>query len=78
MLNLYETTKEQSYLDAVASGVKQYMQYTWFYPVMPKSSLVVNKNVVVAFRSIEAKIYKIPAMLAPSWKCWPGGCRRLV
>ena len=46
-------------------GAKQYIQYTWFYPVIPESSLVVNKNGVVTFRSIEAIRDKIPAMLAP-------------
>lgn len=65
MLSLYEATREQRYLDAAAAGAKMYMQYTWFYPVIPDSLLVVNKNGVSEFLCQEAVRDKIPPMAAP-------------
>ena len=65
MLNLYEATKEPRYLDAAKSGAKQYMQYTWFYPVIPDSNLIINKNGLSEFLCEEAVREDIPAMPAP-------------
>ena len=64
MLSLYETTKEQRYLDAAKSGAKQYMQYTWFYPVIPDSTLTINKNGLSEFLCEEAVRDHIPPMPA--------------
>ncbi len=73
MLNLYETTKEQRYLDAAKMGAKQYMQYTWFYPVIPDSTLIINKNGISEFLCGSAVREKIPPMPAarqevPAWR----------
>ncbi len=65
LLNLYETTLEQRYLDAAKAGAKQYMQYTWFYPVIPDSTIVVNEKGYVEFLCGEAIRDKIPPMSAP-------------
>ena len=73
LLNLYEVTKEQRYLDAAVMGAKQYMQYTWFYPVIPKGNILINKDNISAFLCGEAKRDKIPPMPAarqevPAWR----------
>ena len=65
LLSLYETTGEQRYLDAATAGAKQYMQYTWFYPVIPDSTIVVNEKGYVEFLCGEAVRDKIPPMAAP-------------
>lgn len=73
MLSLYETTLEKRYLDAAVAGAKQYMQYTWFYPVIPDSTIVINKNGISEFLCEEAVREKIPPMAAarqevPAWR----------
>jgi len=65
MLNLYEVTKEKKYLDAAEDGAKLFMQYIWFYPVIPAGNITVNKGGIVDFRCIEAVRDTIPAMKAP-------------
>lgn len=65
MLHLYEVTKKQRYLDAAVAGAKQYMQYTWFFPVIPDSTIVVNENGISEFLCEEAVRDHIPPMPAP-------------
>lgn len=65
LLDLYEVTREKRYLDASVVGAKQYMQYTWFYPVIPDSSIVINKNGISEYLCGEARREKIPPMPAP-------------
>ncbi len=73
MLSLYENTKEQRYLDAAVVGAKQYMQYTWFYPVIPNGDITINENNMPGHLADEAIREKIPAMSAakqtvPAWR----------
>jgi hypothetical protein len=65
MLSLYENTREKRYLDAAVAGAKQYMQHTWFYPVIPDSTLVVNKDGISKYLCTEAVREKIPPMPGP-------------
>lgn len=65
MLNLYEVSKDKKYLDAAEDGAKLFMQYIWFYPVIPQGNITVNKGGVVDSRCIEAIRDTIPAMKAP-------------
>ncbi|MEX2336834.1 MAG: hypothetical protein WD555_06150 [Fulvivirga sp.] len=65
LLNLYEVTREQRYLDAATAGAKLYMQYTWFYPVIPDSTILINPNGLSEFLCEEAVRDKIPPMPAP-------------
>ncbi len=73
LLNLYEETHDKKYLDGAAEGAKLYMQYVWFYPVIPDSSLLINKNGIVQYRGGAAVRDGIPAMPAspqevPAWR----------
>lgn len=65
MLNLYEVSKDKKYLDAAEEGAKLYLQYIWFYPVIPDENITVNEKGIVDFRCIEAIRDTIPAMIAP-------------
>jgi hypothetical protein len=65
LLNLYEATWDKKYLDAATEGAKLYMQYVWFYPVIPDSSITVNSKGIVDYRCLEAVRDTIPAMPAP-------------
>jgi hypothetical protein len=68
VLNLYEVTWDKKYLKAAAEGAKVYMQYVWFYPVIPDSSLIVNERGIVDFGCGTAVGEDIPAMPAPRQK----------
>lgn len=68
LLNLYEETGEKKYLDASAEGARLYMQYVWFCPVIPDSSIMVNEKGIVDFRCGTAIVDNIPAMAAPPQK----------
>jgi len=65
LLDLYEETKEKRYLDAAVDGAKLYMEYVWFYPVIPDKNITVNKGGMVAFRCYEAVRDSMPNMPAP-------------
>lgn len=74
LLNMYETTKQQRYLDAAVDGAKQYMQYTWFCPVIPKGNITLNPHDSVPYLSPAAIREKTTTkMLAakqevPAWR----------
>ncbi len=68
LLNLYEETRNRKYLDAATEGAKLYMQYIWFCPMIPDSSIVINEKGVVDFRCGTAMVENIPAMAAPPQK----------
>lgn len=65
LLDLYEETKEKRYLDAAVEGAKLYMQYIWFYPIIPDNNIIINKEGVVNYRSYEAIRDSMPYMSAP-------------
>ncbi|HVF29075.1 MAG TPA: hypothetical protein VM943_12590, partial [Pyrinomonadaceae bacterium] len=44
LLELYEETKEQKYLDAAAAGARLYTAYVWLQPAIPAGDVVVNKG----------------------------------
>lgn len=65
LLYLYEVSGDKKYLDAATEGAKLYMQYVWFYPVIPDSTLHINQNGIVEYLCLEAIRDTIPAMAAP-------------
>lgn len=65
MLNLYETTFDKKYLDAAEEGAKLYLQYVWFYPVIPDTNLTFNPKGIVESLANEAVRDTIPPMKAP-------------
>ncbi len=65
LLDLYEATGNQRYLDAATQGAKLYMEYIWFYPVIPDSSILINEGGVVSYRCFEAVRDNVPLMAAP-------------
>jgi hypothetical protein len=50
LLALYEQTKEKRFLNAAVYGAKLYLQYVWFYPCIPNSSITINKGNKVDFK----------------------------
>lgn len=73
LLDLYEETQDKRYLDAAAIGAKRYAQYCWFSPRIPDTTVTVNKNGVVDFRSYEGVREKMPLMAVgeqtvPAWR----------
>ena len=73
LLDLYEETKEKRYLDAAAIGARRYVQFCWFSPPIPDSTLVINPDGVVEYRCYEGVREKMPLMVAgrqtvPAWR----------
>ncbi|MXV14501.1 hypothetical protein [Hufsiella ginkgonis] len=50
LLDLYEVTGQQKYLDAAVTGAKLYTEYVWFNPVIPAGSVNVNGQPAEAWR----------------------------
>lgn len=50
LLDLYEVTHEQRYLDAAVKGAKLYTEYVWFNPVVPDSTITINGQPTEAWR----------------------------
>lgn len=44
LLELFELTQEQKYLEAAHQGARQYLQYIWFCPVIPAQDILVNPD----------------------------------
>ncbi len=44
LLELYELTKEQRYLDAAQQGARYFTMYCWMSPQIPNDSILVNKG----------------------------------
>ena len=65
LLDLYEETKDKRYLDASVAGAKLYMEYIWFYPMIPDKNIIINKDGIVNFRSYEALRDSMLKMVAP-------------
>ncbi|RPD43005.1 hypothetical protein [Chitinophaga barathri] len=73
LLDLYEETKEPKYLEASIKGAKLYMQYIWFYPLIPNKDITINKGGIVENLSHEAErdgMAKMaaPEQLVPAWR----------
>ncbi len=43
-LQLYELTNDKRYLEAARQGARQYTMFTWMCPMIPDSSITVNKE----------------------------------
>jgi len=74
LLELYEETKEQKYLDAATAGAKLYTAYVWLQPVIPAGDVVVNKGGAVGKygygnRWLEnPQPMHAPEQLVPAWR----------
>ncbi|MBS1813292.1 MAG: hypothetical protein JSS87_00280 [Acidobacteria bacterium] len=73
LMELYETTHEKRYLDAAATGAKEYMQYVWLQPTVPNDDVFVNKGgkTVIAYHSrLNPSPQPIPSpeQRVPAWR----------
>ncbi|MBC7922804.1 MAG: hypothetical protein H7Z75_17135 [Ferruginibacter sp.] len=78
LLDLYEETGgpaggDQRYLEAAAVGAKRYAQYCWFSPRIPDSTVTINPDGIVGYRSYEGVRDQMPLMTAgaqtvPAWR----------
>lgn len=69
LLDLYEATGgpasgDKRYLDAAAIGAKRYVQFCWFSPRIPDSTLTINPGGIVRHRSFEGVRENMPLMTA--------------
>ena len=72
LLQLYEITKERSFLDAAVEGARNYTQFIWMVPAIPDSLVTVNKDGKAPYYwYLKAKGHKqmyYPEEKVPAWR----------
>ena len=72
LLQLYEITKERSFLDAAVEGAHNYTQFIWMVPAIPDSLVTVNKDGKAPYYwYLKAKGHKqmyYPEEKVPAWR----------
>lgn len=72
LLELYELTKEQRYLDAAQEGARYYTMFCWMSPQIPSDSILVNKGgKAPIYWYLESKGHRqmyCDEELAPAWR----------
>jgi len=72
LIQLYEITKERSFLDAAVEGARNYTQFIWMVPAIPDSLVTVNKDGKAPFYwYLKAKGHKqmyYPEEKVPAWR----------
>jgi hypothetical protein len=72
LLQLYEITKEKSFLDAAVEGAHNYTQFIWMVPAIPDSLVTVNKDGKAPYYwYLKAKGHKqmyYPEEKVPAWR----------
>ena len=72
LLQLYEITKERSFLDAAVEGARNYTQFIWMVPAIPDSLVTVNKDGKAPFywylKSKGHKQVYYPEEKVPAWR----------
>lgn len=74
LLELYEETEEQKYLDAAVAGAKLYTAYVWLQPAIPAGDVVVNRGGAVGMygygnRWLEnPQPMRAPEQAVPAWR----------
>lgn len=72
LLQLYEITKERSFLDAAVEGARNYAQFVWMVPAIPDSMVTVNKDgkapVYWYLKSKGHKQIYYPEEKVPAWR----------
>ncbi len=72
LLQLYEITKEKSFLDAAVEGARNYTQFIWMVPSIPDSLVTVNKDGKAPYYwYLKAKGHKqmyYPEEKVPAWR----------
>ena len=72
LLQLYEITKERSFLDAAVDGARNYAQFVWMVPAIPDSMVTVNKDgkapVYWYLKSKGHKQIYYPEEKVPAWR----------
>ena len=68
---LYEYTKNPKYLIAAHHGARLYTQFVWYSPLIPNTSILVNKGgkaPLYGYLSKGRKAMDIPEELVPAWR----------
>jgi hypothetical protein len=72
LLELYEETREQRYLEAAAVGARLYTNYVWLHPRIPPGSVIANKGnkAAVGWRraSRDPQPMAVPEQFVPAWR----------
>jgi len=70
LLELYDATGEQRYLDAAQEGARRFAQYVYLCPVIPEGSVTVNEGgLAPAYRRGEKfTTIEIPEETVPAWR----------
>ena len=70
LLEVYDLTGRQKYLDAAYKAAKRYLLYTWMSPKVPETSILVNKdNLAPLYRtSLAGSRISIPEETVPAWR----------
>ncbi|TKG95455.1 hypothetical protein EYV94_08410 [Puteibacter caeruleilacunae] len=72
LLEMYELTNEQRYLDAAHQGARQYAMFCWMCPKIPEGSITVNEDgkapLYYYLKSKGHKQMEAPQEDAPAWR----------
>lgn len=72
LLELYELTQNKNYLHAALTGARQYTMFTWMSPLVPDTSVTVNKDgqapVYWYLKSKGHKPMQYAEEVAPAWR----------
>ncbi|AQQ10031.1 hypothetical protein L21SP3_01853 [Sedimentisphaera cyanobacteriorum] len=72
LLELYEVTKEQRYLEAAHEGARRFTQFTWMSPKIPERDILVNEGgKAPLYWYLKSKGHKqmyIPEEKVPAWR----------
>lgn len=72
LLELYEQSGEQRYLDAAHAGARQYAMFVWMCPAIPDAEILVNKgDKAPLYWYLKGKGHKqmsVPEETVPAWR----------
>lgn len=74
LLEMYEETQEQRYLDGAVSGARLYANYVWLQPRIPQTNVIVNPDGKAFFgtfaprRIAGSRAIEVPEQSVPAWR----------
>lgn len=74
LLELYETTREQKYLEAATRGAEEFVEYVWMTPAPPDTAVLINKGGLVGRYAYQNRLFpdpppmKAPEQRVPAWR----------
>ena len=68
LLQMYELTHEQRYLQAAHDGARHYTMFCWMSPAIPDSNILVNRGGKITPRHGGRKPLHYPEEFAPAWR----------